>query len=415
MTPAERDQVDVYVDAIELGPAQAVGALAREGTGERAVTSFSYRPQWLSAPSGFPVDPGLGQFEGDQFLPALPGVLQDAAPDRWGRTLMERREALMARREGRPVRTLDEWDFLLGVDDATRQGALRVTRDGETFLAKSELPVPPVTRLRELEELVRRHEADELADRASEDRWLELLVEPGSSLGGARPKASFRDLDGALWLAKFPSQNDRRDVGRWEHVLCELAAEAGIATPETRLIQLGGGHGTFCSRRFDRSKRGDRRLYASAMTLTGHTDGEEGASYLDIAQAIEMYGPDRAIAEDLEQLFRRLVFNVISGNRDDHLRNHGFIRHRDGWRLSPAFDVNPDPGRRTHSLAIDGDHHEADLDLVRETAGYYRLSPPRTEALIREVSDALAGWRDRAKRKGIGADEIELMAPAFLV
>lgn len=411
MTTPVRDQVGIHLEALGLHPEGVVGSLVREHADRKGVISFRYDPVWLANAHSFPIDPELGLFEGEQFLPVLAGVFQDAAPDRWGRTLMERREAVVARREGRPARTLDEWDFLLGVDDETRQGALRLSRDGTTFLAKSGMPVPPVTRLRELEEMARRHEADDLGTSTEADRWVEMLVDPGSSLGGTRPKANFRDPDGSLWIAKFPSRGDRRDVARWEYLLTDLADRAAIAVPEAGLIQLGSDHGTFCSRRFDRSGPA-RHLYASAMTLTGRSDGEHG-SYLDIVQAIETYGVPSLIDRDLEQLFRRLIFNVMMGNRDDHLRNHGFLRTQDGWRLSPVFDVNPEPEKFEHSLSIDGRDHSPDMDLVLETAQFYRLSKGRAAIVFREVSDAVASWQRQAKERGISLDEIDFVASSF--
>jgi serine/threonine-protein kinase HipA len=408
----ERDRVDIHLDAPELGSRRRIGVLARERSGAQSVISFAYEPDWVADPAGFPIDPSLPLFEGEQYPSALPGVLADAAPDRWGRTLLERREALAARREQRSRRYLDEWDFLVGVSDGERMGALRLARpDGGGFVADEGLPVPPVTRLRELEELAREAEEGRLPAGDEEQRWIAMLLAPGSSLGGARPKASFRAEDGTLWIAKFPSREDREDVAAWEYVLCRLAARAGIHTPTAKLLRLGSLHGTFCSRRFDRGESG-RRLYASAMTLTGGRDHAD-ASYLDLARAIVEHADPDAIADDLRQLYRRVAFNVMTADRDDHLRNHGFLRGPRGWRLAPAFDVNPQPSKPEHSLALDASIRLPDLDLVRETAPLYRLTLAEAEAIISEVAGAVADWREEAAAAGIPREEAERLAPAF--
>jgi len=401
-----RERLAVHLDAADLGPARTIAELIRERGGGKSVISFAYEPGWVDDPDSFALDPALPLFPGEQYPAGLPGVLADAAPDRWGRTLIERREALAARREERPRRHLDDWDFLIGVDDRTRMGALRLASDADDgrFLAADSLPVPPLARLRELEHWAQQAEEGVQADTDEEERWLAMLVAPGSSLGGARPKASYLDA-GALWLAKFPSREDRHDVGAWEHVLTRLAGRAGIAVPETRLRRLGSAHRTFCAMRFDRAG-GGRRHYASAMTLTGHAD-HENASYLDIARAIVDFGDPEAIEADLSELFRRVVFNVLTAGRDDHLRNHGFLHTGRGWRLSPAFDLNPIPSRQEHALALDDSLRTPDLAIVRETAPYYRLTVDRAEELIDAVSSAIAEWPGLAREAELPAEEIE--------
>lgn len=406
-----RDNVVVELDAPDLSPQHTVGVLARERSEAKSVISFSYDPEWVGASAAFPLDPALPLYEGDQYTAALPGVFADAAPDRWGQTLQERREALRARREERRPARLDAWDFLLGVDDRTRMGALRLARPGEEgFVAEGALPIPPVARLRELEHWARELEQGLSDEMSEEDRWIAMLVAPGSSLGGARPKASFLD-DDDLWIAKFPARDDRHDVGAWEYVLSKLAKGTGIEVPETKLMPLGSTHRTYCAKRFDRVGA-ERRLYASAMTLAGKRDNEE-ASYLDIVRAIVEWGDPETIAADLEQLFRRLVFNLLTGNRDDHLRNHGFLRIAGGWRLAPAFDVNPSPSRLEHSLAIDEIVRIPDLELVRATAPHYRLAAERAEELIAGVGEAVGRWPELARQAGIGRDEIERVGIAF--
>lgn len=403
----ERERVGVHLDDAELGVEGEIGSLSLERGGGKQAISFAYAPEWVGKASAFAIDPSLPLYEGEQYPPALPGVFADAAPDRWGRELLERREAYLARREDREPRLLDDWEFLLGVDDRTRMGALRLAGDGDgdlRFLADEPLAVPPLARLRELQHWAREAEKELAEELSEEERWLAMLVAPGSSLGGTRPKANYLD-EGVLWIAKFPSREDRHDVGGWEYLVSRLAAGAGIDVPNASLRSLGGGYRTFCAERFDR--RGtQRRLYASAMTLTGRRDNES-ASYLDIARAIESFGDPASIEADLAQLYRRVVFNVLTANRDDHLRNHGFLRNRGGWRLAPAFDVNPSPRKQEHSLAFDESLRAPDLDAVRETAPLYRLSAAEAEETIVAVTDAVAGWRGLAEKMSLPREEVE--------
>ncbi len=326
--------------------------------------------------------------------------------------LLERREAGAARREGRAAHRLDDWDFLVGIEDHLRMGALRLSlADDGAFLHDGPLAVPPIARLRELEFAAHQLERTSSLDTDDEASWLAILLAPGSSLGGARPKANFTAEDDSLWISKFPSRGDREDVGAWEYLLTSLAADAGIAVPNTRLLRLTLDYRTFCAQRFDRSGV-DRRMYASGMTLTGKRDGEE-ASYLDLALAIQDHAAPNAIEEDLEQLFRRLVFNVLVANRDDHLRNHGFLRSSRGWRLSPAFDLNPMPRKPEHTLAIDEQIRTPDLELVLETAPFYRVSSSRAAAIVSEVKAAIRPWRGLARKLELPDYEIELMVAAF--
>jgi serine/threonine-protein kinase HipA len=412
--PNSRSQVVVYLDSQELGPRRTVGTLRRERSRSKSVISFAYEPGWLTAPDSFALDPSLPLYDGEQYKSTMPGIFTDAAPDRWGRTLLERREAIVARREKRKQRGLDDWDFLVGVNDQTRMGALRLARvnDG-AFVDNEPLSVPPSAELRDLE-----HWAGELEKglprTASEgERWIAMLIAPGSSLGGARPKANFLGEDRALWIAKFPSREDRHDVGGWEYVVTRLARDAGIDVPETKLLRLGSTYQTFCARRFDRL--GDtRRLYASAMTLVGKRDNEN-ASYLDVARAIVNLADPAGIVDDLQQLYRRVVFNVLTANRDDHLRNHGFLRSTKGWRLAPAFDVNPSPEKLEHSLAINDTLRIPDLELVRETAPLYRLSGARRDQIIDEVRREVSRWSSVARDAHITKDQIERFADVFEV
>jgi Uncharacterized protein related to capsule biosynthesis enzymes len=329
--------------------------------------------------------------------------------------LLERREADQAATEGRRLRALGEWEFLLGVNDLLRMGALRFApaAGGAPFFDSGSASVPPTAELHELEAAAREIEHPSAARRLPALRAaIALLLAPGSSLGGARPKTSFRLDDRALWLAKFPSRNDRRDVGAWEFVLNGLARRADIAVPETRLLSLAGPHRTFAARRFDRTGE-DRRLFASAMTLVGKRD-REPASYIEIAEAITANGARGHIDADLAQLFRRLVFNILVGHRDDHLRNHGFLREAGGWRLSPAYDLNPMPDLVDHELAIGIDSHAPRVEVaVAETAPFCRLKVGQAEQVVDEVRSALVGWHDIARMTGLPDDEIDLVSTAF--
>ena len=415
MSSKNLSEVAVWLDAAEIGASHRVGTLRQSGAGPRSVVSFAYEPSWLAERGAFVLDPSHQLYEGEQYPRDgdIAGIFTDTAPDRWGRTLLERRETIRAREEGRRPRALGEWDFLLGVNDLLRMGALRFTSPDGHFLDDDPLAVPPTARLRELEQAAREveHPSHRSDDEAA--RRLAMLLAPGSSLGGARPKTSFTLDDGSLWLAKFPSRNDRYDVGAWEFVLNQLARLAGIIVPDTHLLHLAGEYHTFAARRFDRD--GDcRRLYGSAMTLAGKRDRDE-ASYLDIALAIADYGASATIEDDLDQMFRRVSFNVLVGHRDDHLRNHGFLRTAMGWRLAPAFDLNPMLGKPEHDLAINEGVRQPDLQLVEETAAFYRLSSAEARRIVAEVRDAVSGWRETARTAGLPADEINLLAGAFAI
>lgn len=411
--------LEVWLDC-DLCPMQRLGTLAHD----RGQVRFHYDKTWLTQQDiAFAIDPHL-TLDAGPFFPKPEagnfGVFLDSSPDRWGQTLMRRREALQAKDEERVARTLYSWDFLLGVQDITRQGALRFRlSDSETFLANEALAAPPVTSLAELaaiaKELTRKHidNLDQLR------RWLTVLVAPGASLGGARPKANFCDKAGTLWIAKFPAADDDRDIGAWEGVTWWLARQAGIDMPSAKLERLGqGGHHSFCVQRFDRTtaegeKPGRRRFYASAMTLLGK-DVSEGTSYLELAEFLARRGDPDHIQADLEQLFRRVAFNVAVGNRDDHLRNHGFILGKRGWRLSPAFDVNPCVDKAAHVLNIDDVDNRPSLETVLATAAFYRLMPNRAKELIDDVVKVVGDWKAVARRAKIAAADIELSASAFV-
>lgn len=402
--------LEVWLDD-DLGPTRQVGTLAHD----RGQIRFHYERGWLKDPRAFALDPDLSLDEHPFFpKPELGnfGIFLDSSPDRWGQTLMKRREALQAKDEKRPPRTLYAWDFLIGVQDQTRQGALRFRRPGtETFLGDEKMAAPPVTTLRELEAV-----AYQLSNRRIDDldalrKWLAVLVAPGASLGGARPKANFTEADGSLWIAKFPARDDGRDVGAWEHVVHQLAQKAGLDVPPAKLIKLGNDFHTFCVQRFDRAN-GARRFYASAMTLLRKTQSE-GTSYLELAQFIRSHGDAEHADRDLAQLFSRVAFNVAVGNRDDHLRNHGFVLGRTGWQLAPAFDLNPNIDKAEHVLNIDDVDNRPELATALETAPFYGLADHKARNIVEAVVAAVDDWRDAARRSGIAAADVELTAAAF--
>lgn len=405
--PGEAERLLVVLDAPELGPRRTVGTLTRwPGSGQRRPVSFAYDPAWLGDPTAFALDPRTQLFAGDLPLGAdsVPPSLLDTTPDAWG-------QMLLAREAGR---LLGAWELLVGVSDETRMGALRLaSQPGGPFVHAGDPAVPPMASLRELQDLARRLEQDPDAEIPA--ARLHDLVAPGSSLGGARPKANVRDPSGDLWIAKFPSREDRRlDIGAWEFVFGNLAEQAGIEVAQRQLLAVNGpGRGrTYVVRRFDRGPGDTRRLYVSAMSLTDHRDGEP-ASYPDIAQAISRYGASGWVKQDLKQLFRRLVFNVLAGNRDDHLRNHGFLRRDEGWRLSPAFDLNPARVAHPHSLSLDGRTDAQDIGTALATHRFYHLSEGDARGILGEVVAAVDRWDDEAARAGIGPGERTIVGTSF--
>ncbi len=398
---SRREELVVILDSPELGPSRPVGVLTR-WPGPILSVAFQYARSWLDDQRRqFAIDPGLPLGEALFTVPGrrLPGIFADTAPDAWG-------EALMVRRAGRE---LDAWQFLTSVSDETRMGALRLRHgvDG-SFLADDEPAIPPIHRLREVEAFAREFESN--PDALTDSRLAQLVV-PGSSLGGARPKANVEDVDGTLWIAKFPSRTDRRDVAAWEHVYAKLARRAGIEVPDTKLLATGGDRRTFATRRFDRTPEG-RRLYASALTLTGRLSSN-GADYIDIARAIADNGAPRHLRDDLAQLYRRMAFNVLAGNRDDHLRNHGFLRSAAGWRLSPAFDLNPAREMREHATAVNGVVSSPTADDVLAVREFFSLTERVARTAIRQVADALSTWRQVASDDGIGRREQDEVAVAL--
>jgi serine/threonine-protein kinase HipA len=371
--------------------------------------TFVYAPDYLARKGSYPLDPALPLVSGQLQTPEnrkIFGSFSDCSPDRWGRMLIRRR---LGEGDGSTAgRSFGESDFLLGVRDDLRQGALRF-RDPETgeFLADEEEGVPHLVDLPRLLDYAGRAERD-----VASQEELDLLLKGGSSLGGARPKAHVIDREGRLAIAKFPkAEGDDWDVARWEAVTLSLAREAGINGASSRLDEIAG-RSVHIVDRFDR--KGERRVgYVSAMTLLEAIDGES-RSYLDLVEVIEAES-DRATV-DLRELWRRIAFSILVGNTDDHLRNHGFLRATTGgWSLSPAFDINPnpEPGPKYLSTSIDGRSHAASIELLLGVAEFFRLDGKEAAAVLGEVREATGRWQEVAARFGIDRAAIEEMRPAF--
>jgi serine/threonine-protein kinase HipA len=409
----------VYADWKPMEVPYLIGKLFSQRVRGKEIFSFEYNETWLNTSQAkLYLDPNLGLYKGKQYLPEGKnnfGIFLDSAPDRWGRLLMRRREAWQAKLDGREESTLFESDYLLGVFDDHRMGGLRfkLEQDGAFLNNHKKMATPPWTSLRELEYASLQLEKEDAINDPEYTKWLSMLIDPGSSLGGARPKASVLDEKGNLWIAKFPSSKDDKNTGAWEMVLHELAKVCGIHVPDARLLQFSGKHHTFLSKRFDRIK--DKRIhFASAMTLLGYQDGadfHDGLSYLDIVAFIIQQGA--LVKADLEQLWRRVVFNILVSNTDDHLRNHGFILTNNGWQLSPAYDMNPNEMGSGLTLNISENSNEQDISLALETAKHYKLKKDEAIKILNDMQLEIAKWRTVAKKLGMGSSEIEQMKRAF--
>jgi serine/threonine-protein kinase HipA len=403
------NDIEVHID---FAPGlKRVGTLHRHARRGGEAISFEYHPDWLGDTARFSLEPALtlnrGAFAPADGLPIF-GSIGDSAPDTWGRRLMQRAERRRAAREGRPVRTLTEADYLLGVSDVSRSGALRFRKLGEEeFQSPTTAGVPGLIELGRLLQVTERVLRDEETD---ED--LQVIFAPGSSLGGARPKASVIDQHGRLAIAKFPKETDDYSIEVWEAVALGLAARAGIRTPEHDLLRVAEKP-LLLSRRFDRA-HGTRIPFLSALSMMGLKDGERG-SYPELVDVLTQHGAQAA--EDARELYRRMVFNVLVSNVDDHLRNHGFLwTGRDGWTLSPVYDLNPTPTdvrKRILTTNINLDEGTCDLDLVISVAEYFGLAETPARAIIKEVATVTSSWREAAAVVGAPAGDVRRMASAF--
>ncbi|HWY38927.1 MAG TPA: HipA domain-containing protein, partial [Bacteroidia bacterium] len=378
-----------------------------------------YTKKWLQSGYTYMLDPDLQLYPGRYFPRDEKlnfGVFLDSCPDRWGRVLMDRKEAALARREKRAVKHLLESDYLLGVYDGHRMGGLRfkLEEEGEFLNNDINMAAPPWASLRELEQASRKFEEDNPADK-DYLKWINLLIAPGSSLGGARPKASVLDPKGHPWIAKFPSVKDEKNVGAWEMVVNQLARKAGLDVAEAEIKQFGNKYHTFLSKRFDRNAKGKRLHFASAMTLLGYTDGagsDSGVSYLELAEFIMKHGSDVNI--DLEELWRRIVFFICVKNTDDHLRNHGFLLSNKGWKLSPAYDINPNEYGTGLGLNISEKDNSLDLDLALNVAEYFRVDEKKAKTIMNKIQKAVSNWSEAARNIGISKIEQDRLSGAFV-
>ena len=381
----------------------------------REFYSFEYDEKWLAKESML-LDPDLQWYRGRQYIAddkQIFGMLSDSSPDRWGRRLMNRREEIRAKNNGeKPVKLLES-DYLLGVFDESRMGGLRFKTEleGEYLSNDSAFATPPWTSLRELEQAAIKFEKDDFSD---DDKWLRQLLAPGSSLGGARPKASVLAPDGSMWIAKFPSKHDDFDSGAWEMVVHELAVMCGISVPEAKAEEFSTLGTTFLVKRFDRTDKG-RIHFSSAMTMLGKSDGADatdGSSYLEMVSFLKANGAKPK--DDIIQLWKRIVFGMAVSNTDDHFRNHGFLLTESGWVLSPMYDVNPDIFGEYLSLNVDTDNSKIDLNLAIEASKYYGIMKKDAVILADEIIHTVDdNWRALAGKYGISRSETERMSPAF--
>ena len=411
-------KIYVYADFDWLKTAVLVGELGYESLRGTDSYSFCYDHNWLRQYSDLYLSADINNYTGLQFTQPdrdIFGCFGDALPDRWGRLLLNRREQIRAQEEKRPVRKLSSYDYLLGIDDYSRMGGFRFKEspDGEFINCDATLRIPPLTDIQVLVAASMEVEKSEERNLLPDKKWLLQLVHPGTSLGGARPKAGVLNEEGELCVAKFPSRNDEYDIGLWEHLSHLLAKEAGVEAAETQAIATGEKYHTLLSKRFDRITDGRRKHFASAMTLLGLTDGcnaQTGNGYLDIVDFILQHCCD--VEANLQQLYRRVAFNIAIHNSDDHFRNHGFLLTPKGWTLSPAYDLNPTFNDH-QSLLINATTNRSDLQLLLASSEEYMISKEEATRIIEEVKDGVSQWRSMATRIGIAKREMDLFAQVF--
>lgn len=405
----------VYAHWVGMNEPKCIGILSAQHAKGKKTFNFEYDPAWIQSKKQFVLDPDILWYVGAQYPNGKEnfGVFHDSMPDTWGRTLMKRRAAQLAKKEKKPQQNLYDIDFLLGVNDFCKSGALRFKLDpnGPFLNNDNTTPVPPWVSLGELQYAVNLIESDKENDEVR--KWLSVLLAPGSSLGGARPKANVVDKKGNIWIAKFPSKNDTTDKAVWEYLAYKLSINAGIDMAESKIEKVAGKYHTFFTKRFDCEKK-ERIHFASAMTMTGNNEEilkSKTASYLDIADFIQFSGID--IEKNLHQLWRRIVFNIAISNTDDHLRNHGFLLHNKGWELSPAFDINPSVDKDGLSLNIDNVSNELDFELAKSVGEFFQLRNSQMEEILSSVKKSVSNWKKIADEIGIPRKEQELMRSAF--
>lgn len=408
----------VYADFDWLKEIELIGELSYESLRGSDSYGFKYDDNWLKKQGNLFLSDDLNNYPGQQYTQPekdIFGCFSDALPDRWGRTLLNRREQILATEEKRPVRRLSSFDYLLGIDDSSRMGGFRFkdTPDGDFINSSNTLCIPPLTSIRELIHASREVEKSEEENKLPDKKWLTQLVQPGSSLGGARPKASVVDTDKVLYVAKFPSRKDDYNAGLWEHFCHLLAKKAGINAASTQVISTSDKYHTLLSRRFDRTDDGRRIHFASAMTLLGLSDGANantGNGYLDIVDFILQNSTE--VNKNLQELYRRVAFSICIGNSDDHFRNHGFLLTAKGWMLSPAYDMNPTLNEY-QSLLISNSSSKADLAILSDACEDYMLPQDVATKIISEVVAAVKDWKALATKLGIANSEMELFGNTF--
>ena len=408
----------VFADFDWLKEPRLIGDLNYESLCGSDSSGFCYNDEWLKDYGGLFLSDDLNNYPSQQYTAPgkdIFGCFSDALPDRWGRTLINRWEQILAKEENRPMRRLSSFDYLIGIEDFSRMGAFRFKEsiNGDYINASEILRIPPLTDIRELIAASSEIEKSEDENRLPEMRWIAQLVQPGSSLGGARPKASVIDENRILYIAKFPSRKDDYDVGLWEHFSHLLAKKAGVNAAETRVISTSDKYHTLLSRRFDRREEGKRIHFASAMTLLGLNDGNNantGHGYLDIVDFILQNCTN--VEDNLQELYRRVAFNICVGNTDDHFRNHGFLLTAKGWTLSPAYDMNPSLNEY-QSLLINSSNNKSDLNELLNSCEEYMLQKQLAQQIISEVLNAVKKWRLLATRLGIVKSEQERFATVF--
>jgi len=417
----QRKEVLVFADWLDIKEPMLMGTLYSDIVRGKEIFSFQYTDEWLNSKYAQIIDPDLQLYKGTQFLDNKKnnfGIFLDSSPDRWGRLLMRRREAVLARVEKRPEKILFESDYLMGVFDECRMGGLRFKEiiDGPFLNDNREFTAPPWTSLNELEQASLKIESNDIKDDSEYLMWLNMLIAPGSSLGGARPKASVSDDSNNLWIAKFPSVSDEQDIGGWEMVVHDLAVKSGLNVADAMIKKYSNKYHTFHTKRFDRTTRKKRIHFASAMTMLGYTDGtdfHDGVSYLELAEFLVISGAN--VNRDLEELWKRIVFSISVTNTDDHLRNHGFILTDRGWILSPAYDINPVENGTGLKLNISENDNSLDFDLALEVIEYFRLDEKKALDIIKQIKGVVSNWRSVAKSYNISKTEQELMAKAFRI
>ena len=408
----------VFANFDWLKEPRLIGELSYESLRGSDSYGFCYNDEWLKDYGGLFLSDDLNNYPGQQYTTPgkdIFGCFSDALPDRWGRTLINRREQILAKEENRSVRRLSSFDYLIGIEDFSRMGAFRFKEsiNGEYINASEVLRIPPLTDIYELIAASSEIEKSEDENRLPEMRWIAQLVQPGSSLGGARPKASVIDENKILYIAKFPSRKDDYDAGLWEHFSHLLAKKAGVNAAETRIISTSDKYHTLLSRRFDRREDGKRIHFASAMTLLGLNDGDNantGNGYLDMVDFILQNCTN--VEDNLKELYHRVAFNICIGNTDDHFRNHGFLLTAKGWTLSPAYDMNPTLNGY-QSLLINSSTNKSDLNELLNSCEKYMLQKQSAQQIISEVLNAVKEWRSLATRLGIAKSEQERFAAVF--